>query len=85
MCAVYGEHSMSCARVLEWHKRFREGRGSMKDDARPGKTHPIITSDIIAQVDCLIRENQRTTVVRWTSGPPFVDIVVHRKKTCVIG
>lgn len=63
MCAVYGEHSMSCgARVLEWHKRFREGRESMKDDAHPGKTHPIITSDVIAQVDGLIRGNQRTTV-----------------------
>lgn len=36
MSAVYGEHSMSCSRVLEWHKRFREGRVSLQDDGRPG-------------------------------------------------
>jgi len=32
------EDCMSCARVFEWHKRFLEGRESLKGDDRPG--HP---------------------------------------------
>jgi hypothetical protein len=31
---AYGEECMSPARVFEWHKRFSEGRESMKDDDR---------------------------------------------------
>ena len=33
MCAVYGEHSMSCWHVLEWHKKFCKGRVSLQYDA----------------------------------------------------
>jgi hypothetical protein len=29
---AYGEDWMSCARIFEWHKRFSEGRESVKDD-----------------------------------------------------
>jgi hypothetical protein len=32
---AYGEECMSRARVFEWHKRFLEGRESVKDDDRP--------------------------------------------------
>ena len=32
---AYGEDYMSRARVFEWHKRFSEGRESVKDDDRP--------------------------------------------------
>jgi hypothetical protein len=31
---AYGEDCMSRARVFEWHKRFSEGRESVKDDDR---------------------------------------------------
>ena len=42
MSAVYCKHSMSCSRVLEWHKRFREGRASLQDDAQ----HPPYIRDL---------------------------------------
>jgi hypothetical protein len=38
----YGEHSMSRSRVLAWHKRFREGRVSLQDNARPGQAQPTV-------------------------------------------
>jgi hypothetical protein len=51
MSAVYGEHSMSRSGVMAWHKRFREGLVSLKDDARPGQAHRVITPDDIATLD----------------------------------
>ncbi|KAJ4436551.1 hypothetical protein ANN_16583 [Periplaneta americana] len=62
MSAVYGEYSMSCSSILEWHKRYREGRLSLQDNARPGQAHRAITPADIAEVDGLIRENRRITV-----------------------
>jgi hypothetical protein len=59
---VYGEHSMSCSRVLAWHKRFREGRVSLHVDARPGQAHRVITHDVTAALDGHIQANLRITV-----------------------
>ncbi|KAJ4435777.1 hypothetical protein ANN_18396 [Periplaneta americana] len=56
MFAVYGEHSMSCSRVLEWHKRFREGRVSLEDDARPGQAHGAITLLLLLRLMVLYGE-----------------------------
>jgi hypothetical protein len=58
---VYGEHSVSRSRVLEWHKRFPEGRVSLQDDARPRQAHRVITPDVIAALDGHIRANRRVT------------------------
>jgi hypothetical protein len=30
--SAYGEEYLSRTSVLEWHKRFKEGRGSLQDD-----------------------------------------------------
>lgn len=59
MTAVYGEHCISLATVKRWSKRFREGRESCKDNPRPGQSHRAITTDTIAQVDQLIRQERR--------------------------
>jgi hypothetical protein len=40
---AYGEDCVSCACVFEWHKRFSEGRESVKDADRPGHPHTAIT------------------------------------------
>ena len=45
---------MSLARVKAWHKRFREGRVLLADDARSGPPHRI-TDDIVQLVDRLVR------------------------------
>ena len=53
MSQVYGEHCMSLARLKAWHKRFREGRVSLADDAQSGTPYRI-TDDIIQLVDGLV-------------------------------
>ena len=37
---------MSCARVFEWHKRFSEGRESVKVYDRPDRPRTVVSFDI---------------------------------------
>jgi transposase len=34
---AYGDAALSRTTIFEWHKRFREGRESVKDDKRCGR------------------------------------------------
>ena len=40
---------MNRASVFEWHKRFKEGRESARDDERCGKSKEVNTSKLIGQ------------------------------------
>ena len=40
---------MNRASVFEWHKRFKEGRESVRDDERCGRSKEVNTSELIAQ------------------------------------
>jgi hypothetical protein len=47
---AYSKDCMSRACVFEWHKRFSEGRESVKDDDRLGHPHIAVTDDNIEKV-----------------------------------
>ena len=57
-----GEGCMSLARVFEWHKRFSEGRESLKDDDRPDRLRTAVTDDNIEKVRDVIRKDRRLGV-----------------------
>ena len=40
---------MNRASVFEWHKRFKEGRGSVRDDERCGRIKEVNTPELIGQ------------------------------------
>ena len=40
---------MNQASVFEWHKRFKEGRESVKDDERCWRSKEVRTSELIGQ------------------------------------
>ena len=40
---------MNRASVLEWHKRFKEGRESVRDDERHGRSKEVNTAELIDQ------------------------------------
>jgi hypothetical protein len=54
---AYGEDCTSRACVFEWHKRFSEGRESMKDDDRPGRPCTAVTGDNTEKVRGVIRKD----------------------------
>ena len=51
---------MNRASVLEWHKRFKEGRESVRDDQRCGRRKEVNTLELIAQ-----RVRVRVTMLRF--------------------
>ena len=46
---AFGAPCMNRASVLEWHKRFKEGRKSVRDDERCGKSKEVNTPELIGQ------------------------------------
>ena len=60
---------MNRASVFEWHKRFKEGRESVKDDERCGRGKEVNTPELIGQ-----RVRVRVSMLRFqgSSGRDFV-------------
>ena len=46
---VFGASCMNRASVFERHKRFKEGRESMRDDERCGRSKEVNTPELIGQ------------------------------------
>jgi hypothetical protein len=57
--------------IFEWHKQFREGRESVKDDECSGRP-TISRTDDIAAVDKMVKEGQKVTsrLIADTLGIP---------------
>ena len=51
---------MNRASVFEWHKRFKEGRESVRDDERCGRSKEVRTPELIGQ-----RVRVRVTMLRF--------------------
>ena len=47
---AFGASCMNRASVFEWHKRFKEGRESVRDDERCGRSKEIRTPALIGQI-----------------------------------
>ena len=45
----FGASCMNRASVLEWHNRFKEGRESVRDDERYGRSKEVNTPELIGQ------------------------------------
>ncbi|XP_007939112.2 protein GVQW3 [Orycteropus afer afer] len=59
---AYGDEVMSRARVFDWHKRFKEGREDVRDDARSGRPVTHRTDENIQKVKDLVCSNRHLTV-----------------------
>ena len=51
---------MNRASVFEWHKRFKKGRESVRDDERCGRSKEVSTPELIGQ-----RVRVRVTMLRF--------------------
>ena len=61
---AYGASCMNQASVFEWHKRFKEGRKSVRDDKRWGRSKEVNRPELIGQ-----RVRLRVTMLRfWGSS-----------------
>ena len=46
---VFGKSCMNRTSVFEWQKRFKEGRESVRDDERCGRSKEVNTPELIDQ------------------------------------
>ena len=53
---------MNRASVFEWHKRFKEGRESVRDDDKCGRSKQVNTPELIGK---RIRASVRVTILRF--------------------
>jgi len=61
MKVQYGDACLSLQQVYEWTRKFMNGISSVTD-SRPGQTHRVVTSGVIAAVEAIVKENRRVTV-----------------------
>ena len=57
---AFGASCMNRASVFEWHKRFKEGRESGRDDERFGRSKEVNRPELIGQ-----RVRVRVTMLRF--------------------
>ena len=57
---AFGASCMNRASVFEWHKRFKEGRESVRDDERCGRSKEVNTPALIGQ-----KVRVRVTMLRF--------------------
>ena len=55
---AFGAYCMNRASVFEWHKRFKEGKESVRDDERCGSSKEVNTPELIGQ-------RVRVTILRF--------------------
>ena len=53
---------MNRASVFQWHKRFKEGRESVRDDERCGRSKEVITPLLIGQIKNLMDKDRRLSI-----------------------
>ena len=59
---AFGSSCMNRASVFKWHKRFKEGKESVRDDERCGRSKEVNTPELIAQ---RVRVGVRVTMLRF--------------------
>ena len=53
---------MNRASVFEWHKRFKEGRESVRDNQRCGRSEEGRTPELIGQIKNFIDKDRRVSI-----------------------
>ena len=59
---AFGASCMNRASVFEWHKGFKEGRESVRDDKRCRRSKEVRTPELIGQIKNFIDKNCRMSI-----------------------
>ena len=74
---------MHRASVFEWHKRFKEGRESVKDDKRRGRSKEARTPELICQKKNFMDKDRRVSIgtisAQFDASVGTVHTIIHEK------
>ena len=59
---AFGASYMNRTSVFEWHKRFKEGRESLRDDERCGKSKGVRTPELIGKIKNFMDKDRRVFI-----------------------
>ena len=59
---VFGASFMNRASVFEWHKRFKEGRESVRDDERCGRCKEVRIPELIGQIKNFMDKDRHVSI-----------------------
>ena len=59
---AFGASCMNWASVFEWHKRFKEGRESVRDDDRCGRSKEVRTPELIGQINNFMDKDRHVSI-----------------------
>ena len=59
---AFGASCMNRASVFEWHKRIKEGRESVKDDERCGRSKEVRTPELFGQIKNFMDKDHRVSI-----------------------
>ena len=60
--AAFQQSCMNRASVFEWHKRFKEGRDSVRDDKRRRRNKEVRTPELIGQIKNYMDKDRRVSI-----------------------
>ena len=64
---AFGASCMNRASVFEWHKRFKEGRESVRDDEGCGRSKDAGTAELIGQIKNFMDKVRRVSIETITA------------------
>ena len=59
---AFGASCMNWSSVFEWHKRFKEGSESVRDDERGGRSKEVRTPELIGQIKNFMDKDRRVSI-----------------------
>ena len=59
---AYGPSCMNRSSVFQWYKRFKEGRESVRDDEKCGRSREVRTSEMIGQINDFMNRDRRVFI-----------------------
>ena len=59
---AYKPSCMNPLSVFQWQKRFKEGRESVRDDERCGRSREVRTSEMIGQINDFMNRDRRMSI-----------------------
>ena len=81
---AFGASSMNWASVFEWHKRFKEGRESVREDERCGRSKEVRTPELIGQIKNFMDKDRRVSIktisAQFDVSVGTVHTIVHKER-----
>ena len=77
LLTAFGASCMNWASAFEWHKRFKKGRESVRDDERCGRSKEVRTPELIGQIKNFMYKDRRMSIETVTAQFDVSVGIVH--------